>query len=74
MERMRHAFGKKVEVMHMSKLVIAISDDRPLIRNGISPGLFTSHALDPRISPNIGKVKDGRDDILDIPADDAVIV
>ena len=58
----------------MPKSAIAISDDGPLIRKGVFSGLFTSHALDPRISPHIGKVKDGRDDILDIPVDDVVML
>jgi len=33
-------------------------------------GLFTSHALDRRVSPN----DNGRDNILEIPVDDAVVV
>ena len=37
-------------------------------------GLFTSHASDPKISPNIGKGNDkGKGNILEIPVDDVVV-
>ena len=58
MTRMRRVSGEKTQVTHMPKSVITISDDGSLVRKRMFSGLFTSHALDPNILPNIGKGND----------------
>ena len=58
MTRMTRVSGKKTQATHMPKSAITISDDGSLVRERMSSGLFTSHALDPNISPNIGKGND----------------
>ena len=59
----------------MPNSAITISDDRSLVRERIFSGLFTSHALDPNISPKMGRgmIRE-RGNILEIPVDDAVVV
>jgi len=54
----RRVSGKKTQVTHMPKSVITISDDGSLVRKRMFSGLFTSHALDQKILPNIGKGND----------------
>ena len=54
----------------MPKPAITISEDGSLVRKRMFSDLFTSHALDRRISPNDKE----RGDILEIPVDDAVVV
>ena len=47
----RHVSGEKVQGTYMPKSAITISDNGPLIRKRMFPGLFTSHVAGPEISP-----------------------
>jgi hypothetical protein len=47
--RMRHVSGKNIQATHMPKSAITISDDGSLVRKRMFSGLFTSHALNPKI-------------------------
>ena len=61
----------------MPKLAITISDNGSLVRKRMFSGLFTRHALDPKISVKIGKGRGmirGRGNILEILVDGAVVV
>ena len=70
---MRRVSSEKTQATHGP--AITISDDGSLVRKRMFSGLFTSHALDLNISPNIGKGNDrGKGNILEIPVDDAVVV
>jgi len=72
---MRRVSGKKTQATHMPKSAITISDDGSLVRERMFSSLFTSHALDPNISPKMGRgMKRERGNILEIPVDDAVVV
>ena len=56
---MRHVSGENFQATHMQKSVIPISDDGSLVvRKRIFSDLFTTHGLDPKISPNIGRLDD----------------
>ena len=68
-------FPKTTHMTRMLKLAITISDDGSLVRERMSSGLFTSHALDPNISPKMGRGRiSERGNILEILVDDAVVV
>ena len=54
---MRRVSSEKTQATHVPKSAITISDDGSLVRKRMFSGLFTSHALDPNISPKIGKGK-----------------
>ena len=58
MTHIRRISSKKTQVTHMPKSTITISDDRSLVWKRMFSGLFTSHMLDPKILPNIGKGND----------------
>jgi len=52
-------FSENFQATHMQKSVITISDDGSLVvQKRMFSGLFTSHGLDPKISPKIGRVND----------------
>ena len=71
---MRCVSGKKTQATHMPKLAIMIYDDGSLVQERKFSGLFTSHALDPNISPKMGRgMKRERGNILEIPVDDAMV-
>ena len=71
---MRRVSGKKTRGTHIPKSAITISDDGSLVRERMFSGLFTSHALDPNISPKMGRgmIRE-RGNILEIPVDNAVV-
>jgi hypothetical protein len=57
MRHVRHVSGEKFQATYMPKSAITISDDGSLVRKRMFSGLFTSHELDPEITPKIDKVK-----------------
>jgi len=74
---MRRVSCEKIQATYMPKSAITISDNGSLVRKRMFSGLFTSHALDPKISAKIGKGRGmirGRGNILEIPVDGAAVV
>ena len=56
--RMRDVSSEKIQVTHMPKSAITMSNHGSLVRKIMFSGLFTSHALDRKISPKIGRRND----------------